>query len=475
MRHLLLVCFAMFPSSFFVSLIACPVNKMSHLLKLAQDYQAKGVLDLCVKCLQDVQKSKQNVVKILSLANRTVTTREDGRLDSVRGECNNLIKNMELSNVKENSDFKHLDRDSLQSLYVERTGRLETFLKEVYPQFVGLAEYSLHLSLQSSLCGITRCPQHFPSPASNSKANVDLLDRLNSCPLCREMIAQLVSSSIKTCPRHTGLNAASMPSQTVTAPIPTAFTILKAPNSTRSQIDSETMSSARTNRVFDSGTTSLVSTGSVFSFATAGAIVTTRSVGTGSLFGSGTTSSVGSESLLGFRTTSSVGTTSLFVPGTTSSVGTGSLFGSGTTSSVGTGNLFGSRTTSSVCTGNLFGSGTTGPVGTGRLFGSGTTSSVGTGNFLGPGPRVQLAPEACLGPGPRVQLAPETCLHPGPRVQLAPEACLGPRPRVQSAPVACLVPGPQVQLVLGAWISSAFKGLVVSSTIMAVAITSTRN
>ena len=252
------------PSSFFVSLIACPVNKMSHLLKLAQDYQAKGVLDLCVKCLQDVQKSKENVVKILSLANRTVTTREDGRLDSVRGECNNLIKNMELSNVKEKSDFQHLDRDSLQSLYVERTGRLETFLKEVYPQFVGLAEYSLHLSLQSSHCGINRCPQHFPSPASSSKANMDLLDRLNSCPLCREMIAQLVSSSIKPYPLNTGLNAASMP------PEPTAITIPSVPNSTstKSQIGSGTMNSARTKRAFDTGTSSSVSTGSAFSFGT---------------------------------------------------------------------------------------------------------------------------------------------------------------------------------------------------------------
>ena len=248
MHSLLYMFYFLFPSSFFVFLIACLVNKMGHLLKLAQEYQAKGVLDLCVKCLQDVQKSEENVVKVLSLANCTVTTREDSRLDSVRGECNHLIKNMELSNVKGKRDFNHLDRDSLESLYVERTGRLETFLKEIYSQFVGLVEYSLHLSLQSSHCGITRCPQHFPLPGSSSKANSDLLDRLDSCSVCREMIAQLVSSSKTPYPLQSVPSVASMPSK----PVQSA-----------------------------------------------------RSVGTGSVVGSLTTTSVGTGSLLGYGTTGS--------------------------------------------------------------------------------------------------------------------------------------------------------------------------
>ena len=47
------------------------VNKMSHLLKLAEEYNVEGVLDLCVKCLKDVPKSEENVVKLLYLATAT--------------------------------------------------------------------------------------------------------------------------------------------------------------------------------------------------------------------------------------------------------------------------------------------------------------------------------------------------------------------------------------------------------------------
>ena len=291
----------MFSSSFSVFLIACLVNKMGHLLKLAQEYQAKGVLDLCVKCLHDVQKSEENVVKVLSLANCAVTTREDSRLDSVRGECNNLIKNMELSNVKGKRDFNHLDRDSLESLYVERTGRLETFLKEIYPQFVGLVEYSLHLNLQSSHCGITRCPQHFPSPGSSGKANEDLLDRLNSCSVCREMIAQLVSSSKTPYPLQSEPNAASISSETATDSRATACTISRATSATKGRLGSRNASLASTGNVFGSGTTGSAITASGVNFGS-----TATNVPAGSVQAVlGTTSSFSTGSLIGFGTTGS--------------------------------------------------------------------------------------------------------------------------------------------------------------------------
>lgn len=321
---------------------------MGHLLKLAQEYQAKGVLDLCVKCLQDVQKSEENVVKVLSLANCTVTTREDSRLDCVRGECNHLIKNMELSNVKGKGDFNHLDRDSLESLYVERTGRLETFLKEIYPQFVGLVEYSLHLNLQSSHCGITRCPQHFPLPGLSGKANRDLLDRLSSCSVCREMITQLVSSSVMPYPLHSEPNAASMSSETATNPVLAACTISRATTATMTA----------TRRRSGSRTASLASTGSVFGSGTTSSAVTASGVN----FGPTATNVPAGSVQVGFETTGSVSTGSgMFGFGTTASVSAGSGFsGSGTASSVGTGSVVGSVTTSSFGTGSLIGSGTTG-------------------------------------------------------------------------------------------------------------------
>ena len=165
---------------------------MGHLLKLADEYDVQGVLDLCIKCLQDVPKSEGNVVKIFYLATDTLTASEDCRLDGVRDECEILIKEMDLANITAKSDFKKLNRDSMERVFVKRTDRLETFVREIHPQLVGLVEYCLYLKLASSSSVITRCPQHF----SSNKSYIGLLQRIRSCLVCRGMITQLVTSSV---------------------------------------------------------------------------------------------------------------------------------------------------------------------------------------------------------------------------------------------------------------------------------------
>lgn len=166
---------------------------MEHLLKLADEYQAKAVLDLCVKCLKDERKTKENVVEILYLSSHTVIAREDGRLEGVREECYHLIKNMELAEIRGKSDYKNLERESLENALVERIERLETFLKGIYPQFIGLVECCLWagMLLDRDHYHISPCPQHCKSGTSN----VDLLERIKSCSVCRNMIVKLVSFS----------------------------------------------------------------------------------------------------------------------------------------------------------------------------------------------------------------------------------------------------------------------------------------
>jgi len=176
------------------------VNKITYLLKLADEYQAQGVLDLCVEYLKQIPKSKENAVKILFLATDTVIAKEDERLNSVRQQCKELIKNMDVSDILEKSDFKNLDRGSLESVFVERTGVLETFLREVRPQLIGLLEYCIYLKLGES--DIFRCPQHFGTSSYNKKAKIGLLQRIKSCSVCLEMITQLVSSSIESKKSH---------------------------------------------------------------------------------------------------------------------------------------------------------------------------------------------------------------------------------------------------------------------------------
>lgn len=168
------------------------MNKVEHLLKLADEYQAKAVYNHCVKFLKDEPKSKENAMKILFLASGTVIAKEDKRLDSVRSKCYELINNIELTDILENNDFKSFDRETSENVIVQKAERLEVFLKGVYPQLIGLAEYALWMCLDPSVRSIlTPCPQHF----SNKKSNEDLPERIKSCSVCKRMILQLASSS----------------------------------------------------------------------------------------------------------------------------------------------------------------------------------------------------------------------------------------------------------------------------------------
>ena len=168
------------------------MDKVDHLLQLADEYQVQSVFDHCVKCLKDEPKTEENAVRILYLANSTVMVREDNRLDIARWNCTNLIKNMELKDIVGKMDFRNLDRDSLESVFRQKTERLERFFKKVYPQVIGLAEFCILLCLKDLNSSITRCPQHF---SSDDKPTEDLIERIKSCPVCRNMIVQLVSCS----------------------------------------------------------------------------------------------------------------------------------------------------------------------------------------------------------------------------------------------------------------------------------------
>ena len=81
---------------------------------------------------------------------------------------------MALTDIMGKMDFGNLDRDSLESVFRQRTVRLETFLKGIYTQVIGLAEFCILLCLKLSNSSITCCPQHF---SSDDKATEGLIER----------------------------------------------------------------------------------------------------------------------------------------------------------------------------------------------------------------------------------------------------------------------------------------------------------
>lgn len=167
---------------------------MEHVLKLADEYQAAGIIDVCVKILKSERKSEGNAVKILQFATCTATVRRDERLFWVRKRCYKLIENMELKEIKKGKAYHNLEKGSLERVLVKRNERLETFIKDIYPQFMGLVECCLWDSVTNITktmdSEITPCPQHY----QNRKAKGNLLERMKNCSVCRRMIAQLVRS-----------------------------------------------------------------------------------------------------------------------------------------------------------------------------------------------------------------------------------------------------------------------------------------
>ena len=165
---------------------------MGHILRLADEYKVEGVHDFCSKTLRDLPKSKDNAVKVFFLSTQTVMAREDDRLESARLQCKTIVKDMDLVDIQGSGDFKNLNKEACESLLAERILRLETHITQVYPQFIGLAEYCLYLGLKCSLPGLVKCPEHFINP----KVTTALPERIASCSFCKKMIHNLVQLSL---------------------------------------------------------------------------------------------------------------------------------------------------------------------------------------------------------------------------------------------------------------------------------------
>ena len=170
------------------------VDKVEHLLRLADEYQTKSVFDVCLNYLKVLPGSKENAVRTLFLTNMTAMARGERRLDIVRSGCYNLIKDMSLQDIVKKDDFKNLERDSVESVLFERVKKLEGLVEVVYPQLIGLVEFCLVLCLGSKMQNpyFRSCPEHFNS---DHMALEELYTRIKKCTTCRRMIEQLVSHS----------------------------------------------------------------------------------------------------------------------------------------------------------------------------------------------------------------------------------------------------------------------------------------
>ena len=115
------------------------MENVEHLLLLSDEYQVtEQIFEPCVKFLDEEPKTKENVMKILALA-------ELYNLEKVRRDCDDLLKGLSLKTLSDTVQFQNIDKDKLQHFLTQRIELLEGLLKEVYPQFIGLAECCMWL------------------------------------------------------------------------------------------------------------------------------------------------------------------------------------------------------------------------------------------------------------------------------------------------------------------------------------------
>ena len=79
---------------------------MEHLLKLAEEYQIKTVLDLCANFLRDEPKTEDDAMKILLLAQKY-------RLNNMGDDCRILLAQLTVYKGWRYGEFSDLNGENL--------------------------------------------------------------------------------------------------------------------------------------------------------------------------------------------------------------------------------------------------------------------------------------------------------------------------------------------------------------------------
>ena len=159
---------------------------VEHLLQLSDEYQVvELIFNPCVRFLEDQPKTKENVMKILALA-------ELYNLEKVSQDCNNLLGEMRLEPLSETVHFEDLDREKLQHFLMQRIERLETLLDEVYPQFIGLMVYCFQLWHEGKIGHqLSFCTSHYDHIGRATLYRGDIGKWFGECETCKGMLKTL--------------------------------------------------------------------------------------------------------------------------------------------------------------------------------------------------------------------------------------------------------------------------------------------
>ena len=160
------------------------VENVEDLLQLSDEYQVKQLIfDPCVKFLEDQTKTKENVMKIVALANLY-------NLEKVHQGCIDLLSNMKLESLSETIRLQDLDKEKTQYYLTQRIERLETFLDEAFPQFFGLVASLVFLMRDNQ---VTYCKEHVLWGKFKTNTSTEMIAK---CSGCRSMLTTMVNATM---------------------------------------------------------------------------------------------------------------------------------------------------------------------------------------------------------------------------------------------------------------------------------------
>ncbi|XP_020620935.1 kelch-like protein 18 isoform X1 [Orbicella faveolata] len=180
------------------------MENVEDLLQLSDEYQVKQyIFDPCVKFLEDQPKTKENVMKIVALANLY-------NLEKVHQGCIDLLKNMKLESLSETVHLQDLDKEQTQYYLTRRIERLERFLDEVFPQFFGVVASLVFLMFESRN-NLLWCDKHVRGGKFKRYSSMEMMAKCSGCKsMLNSMVRATMCPSVNRregiLPRHGGNN-----------------------------------------------------------------------------------------------------------------------------------------------------------------------------------------------------------------------------------------------------------------------------
>ena len=144
---------------------------------MSDEYEVKSIFESCVQFLKKQSIKKENVMKILRLANLY-------ELQDIRQKCYFLLMKMRLQPILEIiQEHDDVDKEDVQNILIQRIKYLESFLDSLYPHFMGMVECGFWLWYEGKQY-MKWCPMHFDEGRSSTKID----ERLQECSVCTKML-----------------------------------------------------------------------------------------------------------------------------------------------------------------------------------------------------------------------------------------------------------------------------------------------